>query len=162
MTFETPPDLAALLHADAQRPMADDDLDDGVWLAVSERTDHPNDLPEAVRDWFVCRWIEWEVLSHGLGPAMQQVRHLLPLAITAWRSMGLHATADAFDALGPRLAQIAARADKLSEDDAAELWDDALDEQDDDMAELCENDDVRIAWVREHREAFIAFAESHL
>jgi hypothetical protein len=127
---------ADVIAADEVAPMSEENFDDALWSALCGRVDRGDDVmewPVEVRAYYATRMVDWEVGNGGFRQALTNVPECFPHAIAGYELLGR-----------PDLANLLRNA--LGAPDPAAL--DALDEQ------LDVNDDLRVAYVRAHRDAF--------
>ena len=144
--------VRSLLAADATEILDDSNLDDQLWTLLCARVSDPSsirDAPAPVGHYYASRLVQWEVGNGGL----TQAAYSAPL----W----FEQAAAGYDELGKKdVAALLRRARLIIPDDADDL--EALEDQfealDSELFEMdWEIDDLRVAYVREHRDAFSVF-----
>ncbi len=138
--------VADVMATDEASPMADDEFDDAVWLALCGKIVSAADLapyPAGVRMYFATRMIECEIGNGGMGQVFDnEYDEFLDEAMAGYRLLGDEAS-----------AQLLGRAEASSNDY------EALDALDQELGGPPWNgvpwsDKSRIAYVRAHRDEF--------
>ncbi len=83
--------LREILKADEKSPIADDDLDGAVWLALCKKIRTPNDLqrfPFPVTVYYASRLLQWEVGNGGFAQAAFNVPEWFELAAVGYHFLG--------------------------------------------------------------------------
>jgi hypothetical protein len=127
---------ADVIDADQAEPMSVVEFDSALWSSLCGRVDAGANLstwPQEVRAYYATRYVDWEVMNGGFRQAIANIPDIFPEAVAGYVLLGRS-----------DLAELLRRA--LAASDLASL--DALDE------DLDVNDDLRVAFVREHRHAF--------
>jgi hypothetical protein len=142
--------VSELLNEDNNSTLEDSVLDDQLWLLLCERIHAPSDLqglPIEVTHYYASRLVQWEVGNGGFPQAVDN-------GLQVWFS----SAAIAYDIFGkPDFANLIRQANaiisKCGDDmDSACEQCEVLDEQ---LSEIdWEIDELRIAYVRDHSEAF--------
>jgi len=145
------PDIKSLLDADAKDTLDDSVLDDQLWLLLCDRINTPSDLqglPLEISHYYASRLIQWEIGNGGFSQAAYNVSEwFLPSAI-------------GYEILGKSdFANLVREANNIIPSDQDDL--DNLEEEfeafDERLSDIeWEIDESRIAYVRKHRQVFIA------
>src|SRR5215813_172118 len=83
--------LREILTDDEESPIADEDLDDAVWLALCEKITAPSDLQRfqfPVTVYYASRLLQWEVGNGGFAQAAFNVPEWFELAAVGYRFLG--------------------------------------------------------------------------
>jgi hypothetical protein len=158
--------IAALFDEDAARPMSLSDLDDALWLLLTEKIAAPADLAKydaPVAVYLASRWMESEVGNGGFAQAAFNIPEWFPLAEAGYTTLGKHRAAalihEARQLLPAELALLGAkglRGKATTIEKVFEHFDDS------ELASLDERipedewwiDDERIEYARRHQAAF--------
>ena len=141
-----------LLNADKKSTLEDSVFDDQLWLLLCERIHTPSDLqglPLEVTHYYASRLVQWEVGNGGFPQAIDN-------GLQVWFS----SAAAAYDIFGkPEFANLIRKANAITLEcgddmDSACEQSEVLDEELSDID--WEIDELRIAYVRDHYEAFLA------
>lgn len=83
--------LREILAEDEASPIADEVLDDAVWLTLCERIATPSDLRQfafPVTVYFASRLLQWEVGNGGFAQAAVNVPEWFEFAAVGYRALG--------------------------------------------------------------------------
>lgn len=166
-----PESIESVLDRDQRGEYAEwTDFDDALWGAVASRVDINalGDLPAPVRVYFTTRLIEWDVGNGGFAQAAMNYLGAFKHAAEGFDALGIPAIAGLI-----RAAEQVARSEQADIDEAREggieaafeyfAESHAFDEFDERLDEIgwFDQGEVRLDYVRAHRESFIDFERSN-
>lgn len=153
-----------LMEVDDRTPLAPADLDDRLWFLLANRISSPAEAaryPEPVSVYYASRYLQWEVGNGGFAQAAYNIPEWFPLAEAGYRALGKPVSAalirDVMKLLPKEQKDLErqglyratiGRVFEHFRDSRMAAMDIRI------VSEDWEIDDLRVVYVRHHRDAF--------